>query len=307
MQDLTSVLAGELADNDVPRTEPLPEPGNAPARRHVMLHVEHIDANPYQPRSLFDEDEIEDLAASIEEVGLLQPISVRPISGERYQLIAGERRLRAHRYLSLPTIEAIVIPVEEADMAVLAMVENIDRTDLTDYEIGKALRRLEAAFPTKTKLAEAMGINREDMYRYYAFEALPEHLRARLEKNPRLLSRAAAAEIKRVLQQSTTPATTQALLDSAWNLLEAGELEQTKIAAYIQRGGASTPPAPASSKKAPETTAINATVLLKAGRKVGTIRQHQDTLVIKVKRAALTPQQEERLQIFLEKLVAEKV
>jgi ParB family transcriptional regulator, chromosome partitioning protein len=306
MADLKTTLASKLAEDNVPRAGTQPEAAIDNGRRHVTLHVERIDANPYQPRSLFDPDEIEDLAASIEEVGLLQPISVRPVPGERYQLIAGERRLRAHRYLGRATIEAIVIPVEEADMAVLAMVENIDREDLTDYEIGKALRRLEAAFPTKTKLAEAMGINREDMYRYFAFEALPEYIHARLEKNPRLLSRAAAADIKRVLQQSTTPATTGALLDSAWNLLEAGDLEQSKIAAFMQPGDH---PMPVSSQKPSVTTTatVAETVLFRAGRKVGTIRCNQDALVVKLKKTVLTPQQMERLRAFLEALVAERV
>lgn len=300
VKDLKSILAKKLTENSLRHAEAHQEVEVDIGRQHKKLHVELIDANPYQPRSLFAQEEIEALAASIAEVGLLQPISVRATAGERYQLIAGERRLRAHKLLGRPTIEALVIPVEEADMAVLAMVENIDREDLTDYEIGKALRQIETLFPTKSKLAEALGMGREDMYRYYAFELLPEHLRTRLDSNPRLLSRTAAADIKRVLQQSKSPENTLALLDKAWALLENGELDQTKVAAYLQREMH----APRLTRaELPENAAIE---LACEGRKVGSIVRSRDTLVIKLKAEALTKQQEAQLCTFLEELVNKK-
>lgn len=155
-KNLKALLAKKLAENSQRHADAPQETDFDVGRQHTKLSVDEVDPNPYQPRRVFPQQELEELAASISEVGLLQPISVRQVL-DRYQIIAGERRWRAYKLLKRPTIEALVIPVEESDMAVLALVENLDRSDLSDYEIGKALRQIEGLFPTRKNLPRRWG------------------------------------------------------------------------------------------------------------------------------------------------------
>ena len=294
-KNLKALLAKKLAENSQRHADAQQETDFDVGRYHVKLSVDEIDPNPYQPRRLFPQQELEELAASISEVGLLQPISVRQVH-VRYQIIAGERRWRAYKLLGRPTIEALVIPVEESDMAVLALVENMDRMDLSDYEIGKALRQIEGLFPTRKKLAEALGLNREDMYRYYTFEHLPESILARLDANPRLLSRAAAADIKRTMQSIEPPSLALELLNRAWDLLEAGLLEQTKVSNFLLRELRISKEGSVSRPHETQTLARN-------GKSIGSISRDSKHLVIKLKIDALSDENEARLRGFVEQLV----
>ena len=294
-KNLKALLAKKLAENSQRHADAQQETDFDVGRYHVKLSVDEIDPNPYQPRRLFPQQELEELAASISEVGLLQPISVRQVH-VRYQIIAGERRWRAYKLLGRPTIEALVIPVEESDMAVLALVENMDRMDLSDYEIGKALRQIEGLFPTRKKLAEALGLNREDMYRYYTFEHLPESILARLDANPRLLSRAAAADIKRTMQSIEPPSLALELLNRAWDLLEAGLLEQTKVSNFLLRELRISKEGSVSRPHETQTLAQN-------GKSIGSISRDSKHLVIKLKIDALSDENEVKLRNFVEQLV----
>lgn len=297
-KDIKGMLAKKLAENSKRHAAAVQETDFDPGRQHIRIAVEAVEANPYQPRRVFPIEEIESLASSIAEVGLLQPISVRRLADERYQLIAGERRLRAHKVLGRHSIEAIVVPVHDADMAVLALAENMDREDLSDFEIGKALRQIETLFPSKTKLAEALGLNREDMYRYFAFDSLPDSIRLRLDKKPRLLARAAAADIKRVLQKANMSSSVLNQLDLAWELLEAGRLEQTKVAAFISR---------AIESVADSTSHVEVFRFSRAGKKVGTIRRNAKGLLVQLDAAVLSPERELQLQTFVERLLEEEL
>ncbi len=109
----------------------------------VELPVESVDPNPFQPRKDFDEERLRELGESIREHGLLQPVVVIP-HGERWILVAGERRLRAHKMMGLPTIRAIVAEVDlgELRMRELALVENIQRENLNPVELAHAYQEL---------------------------------------------------------------------------------------------------------------------------------------------------------------------
>lgn len=270
-------------------------------RTHTMIRIDQIDPNPYQPRKIFPKEEIEALAQSISETGLLQPITIRP-NGERYQLIAGERRLRAHKLLGKPTVEALVSEAEEDDMAVFALAENIDREDLSDYEIGKALRQVEDLFPTKKKLAEALGMNREDMYRYFAYDALPKSILTRLDINPRLLSRKAAADLKKVLADvhlaGDLPETTvETCLMECWEQLENAELDQTKLPGQLLRMLMAI-------RNEGRTLERDVVDLTRASKRVGTIVRDPRHIVVKIQAGTLTEDQEAELEQYVRNLVA---
>ena len=106
-----------------------------------FLQVEDIHINPNQPRKFFDEKALEELAASIRQYGLINPLTVRE-TGEGYELIAGERRLRASRGAGLHTVPCYVLPSSDQDSSVLALAENLQRQDLDFYEEAQGIARL---------------------------------------------------------------------------------------------------------------------------------------------------------------------
>ena len=113
-------------------------------RSHAIheIPIEAIESNPYQPRKDFDQTALEALAQSIKEHGLIQPITVKKIGENRYQLIAGERRLRAAQKAGVVTIAAYVREADNEDLLALALVENLQRSDLNPIEVALAYQRL---------------------------------------------------------------------------------------------------------------------------------------------------------------------
>ena len=127
----------------------------------VELSTASIVPNPHQPRRVFDEDALVELAASIAEMGVLQPILVRPLAEDRYELIAGERRWRATQRAGLATIPAIVRTTSDMSSIEQALVENLHRTDLTPLEEAAAFQQLLEDFElTHEQLATRVGKSR---------------------------------------------------------------------------------------------------------------------------------------------------
>jgi len=130
-------------------------------RSVVELPVAEIRPNAYQPRLVFNEEALADLVHSILQHGLAQPVLVRPSEDKGYQLIAGERRLRACKQAGFATIPAIIKPVSDVEALKLALVENLDREDLNPIEEAEGYARLIAEFQyTHQTLAELFGKSR---------------------------------------------------------------------------------------------------------------------------------------------------
>lgn len=129
------------------------------ANNEIMyLPVDRVTPNPYQPRKFFNKDSIEELSRSIKEYGVMQPISVRLINGVSYELVAGERRLRATRLAGLNTIPAIVINIKEQDSAIIAIIENIQRENLNFIEEAEGFQNLMEDYGfTQEELAKKIG------------------------------------------------------------------------------------------------------------------------------------------------------
>lgn len=126
----------------------------------VEISLNRISANPHQPRKVFDQESLEELAQSISEHGLLQPIVVRPHSGN-YQLVAGERRFRAAKLAGLSSIPAMIMELTDRQVAEIALVENLQREDLNPIEEAEAYRRLVEEFNlTQEALALRIGKSR---------------------------------------------------------------------------------------------------------------------------------------------------
>ncbi|MHB1008709.1 MAG: ParB/RepB/Spo0J family partition protein [Propionibacteriaceae bacterium] len=137
---------GELFQNtDTPASRQQSDEASVPMPEGAFfaeLPTSSIAPNPRQPRTTFDEDQLAELAASIKDIGLLQPVVVRPLGDDRYELVVGERRLRATKEAGLDTIPAIVRPTEEADLLRDALLENLHRAQLNPLEEAAAYQQL---------------------------------------------------------------------------------------------------------------------------------------------------------------------
>ena len=144
------------------------------------LEVEVISPNPYQARTVWNEEDLAELTESIRANGIIQPVVVRPFQG-RYQLIAGERRYRAARMASLTKIPALVRDVSDEQLFEWSLVENIHRRDLNAIERAKAYHRYLAAFSlTQAEAAERLGEDRSVIANHLRLLDLPEELKQML-------------------------------------------------------------------------------------------------------------------------------
>lgn len=131
------------------------------------IRIDSIEVNPNQPRAKFDEEALRELADSIKTYGLIQPITVRPIANGKYQLISGERRLRACKLAGLQDVPTYVRTVDEIQSIQMALVENIQREDLNALEIALSYQRLidELGF-TQDEVSDKVGKNRSTITNY---------------------------------------------------------------------------------------------------------------------------------------------
>jgi ParB family chromosome partitioning protein len=143
------------------------------------LPVSAIDPNPYQPRRDFDEDQLKELADSIQASGLLQPIVVRPRPGGRYELIAGERRWRAVQRLEWTKVPAVVKEVDDRALLTLALIENLQRDDLSPIDAALGYQRLmqEFAIPQQ-EVARLVGKDRSTVSNSIRLLRLPDEVQA---------------------------------------------------------------------------------------------------------------------------------
>jgi len=133
----------------------------------VELDVEAIEVNPFQPRSNFNDEALQELASSIRELGVIQPITVRKLDFNKYQLVSGERRFRASKLIGLETIPAYIRIANDQESLEMALVENIQRQDLDPIEIALSYQRLiDEIQLTQEKLSERVGKKRSTITNY---------------------------------------------------------------------------------------------------------------------------------------------
>lgn len=133
----------------------------------VELDLGSIEVNPFQPRSSFNEESLRELASSIKELGVIQPITVRKLDFDKYQLVSGERRFRASKLVGLATIPAYIRIANDQESLEMALVENIQRQDLDPIEIALSYQRLiEEINVTQEELSDRVGKNRSTIANY---------------------------------------------------------------------------------------------------------------------------------------------
>lgn len=198
--------------------------------RVQYIPLGRIRPNPQQPRRSFDEEDLAELAASIRSCGILQPLTVRR-AGEGYELVAGERRLRAARIAGLREVPCLVAQVGEEDSALLALMENLQRRDLDCWEEAQAIARLISRYGlSQEEAARRLGRAQPTVANKLRLLRLPEDVRALLRENglterharallrlqdPEVQRRAAGDMVRRGMNVAQSEAYVEKLLQSA--------------------------------------------------------------------------------------------
>ncbi|MDP3330995.1 MAG: ParB/RepB/Spo0J family partition protein [Methylococcaceae bacterium] len=275
--------------------------------------MELIDPNPWQPRREFQQDKIEQLAESIDVHGLIEPIVVRKHEN-RFQIIVGERRWRAHNLLKKSHINAIVKCADDMQMVLIAVAENVDREDLSDYEVALAIQSIKDRFESRAELARYLKKTRVELYRYLAFMELPVWLRESLDNKPSLLNRTAAEDLKRMFakEQGASEKYHEATM-KAIELIETGALSQIRMVSEIEliasmQSGAvnQTAHGPVTKRVASNKNSQESEPMLflnKKGKAVGNLRNNGKKITLTLSCTALNDEQERALQEFVNNLV----
>ncbi len=155
------------------------EVGSSPKSSASIIEVDiaDIEANPWQPRTTFDEEKLKELAKSIKEIGIIQPLTLRKLKHGKYQIIAGERRFRASKLAGLTTVLAYVRTAEDDTMLEMALVENIQREDLDPIEIAISYQRLmDECNLTQEDMSDRVGKKRSTIANYLRLLKLPAEI-----------------------------------------------------------------------------------------------------------------------------------
>jgi len=155
--------------------------GNYVSGAVAEIEIDKIEANPFQPRTDFEDSPLRDLAASIKKQGIIQPVTVRKMGYDRYQLISGERRLRASKMVGLETIPVFVRVANDEQMLEMALIENIHRENLNAIEIAISYQRLiEECNLTQENLSEQVGKSRTSISNFLRLLKLPAEIQVAL-------------------------------------------------------------------------------------------------------------------------------
>ena len=221
------------------------------AGRVAELELDAIQPNPYQPRKDFSEAALDELAASIAQLGIIQPLTVRALGNGRFELIAGERRLRASRRAGLKKVPAFVREADTEAMLEMAIVENVQREDLNPVEVALGYQRLiEEVGLTQEQVAVKVGKNRSTVANGLRLLRLPPRVQASLRDGS--ISAGHARSLVSIDDEDAQLRLHRRIVDEGLSVREVERL------AREQREGPSTTaaasPSPATSAKAPKTS-----------------------------------------------------
>ncbi|GIV36248.1 MAG: chromosome partitioning protein ParB [Cyclobacteriaceae bacterium] len=184
---LLSDSTDERLETDIPASH-AKTPGNV-----LEIPIDHVEVNPFQPRTHFDETALQELAESIKVHGIIQPITVRKLTASQYQLISGERRLQASKRAGLKTIPAYVRTANDQQMLEMSLIENIQRENLNAIEIALSYQRLISECNLKQEeLGERVGKNRATVTNYLRLLKLPPDIQIAVRDNKLTMGHARA-------------------------------------------------------------------------------------------------------------------
>lgn len=162
----------------------------------TFININAVDVNPNQPRTDFEDDVLDELSESIKEFGIIQPLIVKRVNKDRYELIAGERRLRAATRAGLETVPVIVREADEQQSALIALIENVQRENLSFLEDARAYKKLmEVHGLTQTMIAQKVGKKQSTISNKLRLLSLPDDIQKVITEN-KLTERHARALLK---------------------------------------------------------------------------------------------------------------
>lgn len=229
-------LSALMADVNETSAPTAPTEGRRP---DLVVPIENIEPNPDQPRRRFDPDHLEDLANSIREKGVIQPLIVREKAGGKYEIVAGERRWRASQKAQLHELPVIVRDFNDTEVLEIAIIENIQRSDLNPVEEAAGYRQLMDKFGhTQDAMSKALGKSRSHIANLLRLLNLPQDIQDLVEEGKlssgharALITSDHAREIaKRIVTEGLSVRATEALVKK----YASGDLEKPKKAAPVK-------------------------------------------------------------------------
>jgi ParB family chromosome partitioning protein len=176
--------ADDKLEVDIPVNNNIIQSSATPVSGMNEIPVDQIEVNPFQPRTHFDQDALLELAESIKVHGIIQPITVRKLATNQYQLISGERRFQASKLADLKTIPAYIRSADDQQMLEMALIENIQRENLNAIEIALSYQRLISECSLKQdELGERVGKNRATVTNYLRLLKLPPDIQIAVRDN----------------------------------------------------------------------------------------------------------------------------
>ncbi|WP_029933380.1 ParB/RepB/Spo0J family partition protein [Thiomicrospira pelophila] len=207
--------------------------------RVEKLPIDQVVSGQYQPRQHFDEQALQELADSIKAQGLVQPIIVKWLDNQSYELIAGERRWRAAKMAGLETLPAIVREVDDKQTLAMALIENIQREDLNPLEEARSLQRLMQEFDlTQQEVAEAVGRSRTAVTNLLRLLKLPELIQEWLNEDSLSMGHVRALLS---LNESEQVKLAQKAIDQAWSVRQMEQAVQVKLSSATSQAKKSMP------------------------------------------------------------------
>jgi ParB family transcriptional regulator, chromosome partitioning protein len=210
-------------ETDITSSSPIQSnESSAVAGSVAEIAIDQIEINPFQPRIEFDEEALQELSASIQQLGIIQPITVRKMGYDKFQLISGERRFRASQLAGRTTIPAYIRIANDQEMLEMALVENIQREQLNPVEVALSYQRLmEECKLTQEKMSERVGKKRSTITNYLRLLKLPVEIQAGLRDG--LIGMGHARALVNVSDQETQ---LNIFRDAAANGFSVREVEQ---------------------------------------------------------------------------------
>lgn len=268
---LSSLLGDPVASASLTQNKAAAGPDQQNSAGVRQLPVEWINPGPWQPRRRFDSAALKELAISMEKQGLVQPVLVRPNPAEegRYQLIAGERRWRAAQLAKMHDIPAIIRAMDDKQAAELALVENIQRTDLTAIEEAEAFQQLiDLHGYTQQALADIMGKSRPHIANLLRLLSLPQSVR-----NDILESRLTSGQARPLIGLENAAELARLIIDKKLNARQAEALAKSgKTGKTDRQKSKKTSDIKAIEKKAAEVLGVNLQLDWDPGKEKGQIR-----------------------------------
>lgn len=260
------------------------------------ISVDLIDPSPWQPRKIFNTKKLEELAELIDAQGLLQPIEVRAINN-RYQLVSGERRLRAHKLLQKRYIQAFVIVITDEEASARALVENLGRENLVDYEVYLSIKKHHEQFGAQHDYA-LWGMSKSSYFRILAFDTFPPAVNDILIDHPDLVSAYAADEVKKMVNAEVEKGGSKEKFEAALRSLiqkaVAGAGKLTNLANQVY------------ALVNPHSPSRNKTTLEVAGKKAGEITTNANHTQLKLSHENFTEEKLAQVKEFIAAVADDK-